>query len=212
MSDALCQELAGVSELVNAQVAAGQSRDDVMEAMFSSFMVRLSAATHVTGSKQKLAVTKAITAGPWSAEHRKDLADCVLQTGSGGGSKAMKAARRPQQRAHKIEHLVPTHIMLKLRDPAYSLLSKLSLVSGAGRALGIELADDKTIWRMLGLVAYQSDKYDMTQGEIWTHMNTTQTYLQSAVRAPVEFITEYPPNAAQCLWSYRRAATRARHS
>ena len=57
MSDALCQELAGVSEFVNAKVAAGQSRDDVMEAMFSSCMVRLSAATHVTGSKQKLAVT-----------------------------------------------------------------------------------------------------------------------------------------------------------
>jgi hypothetical protein len=66
MSDALCQELAGVSEFVNAKVAAGQSRDDVMEAMFSSCMVRLSAATHVTGSKQKLAVTKAITDGPCS--------------------------------------------------------------------------------------------------------------------------------------------------
>ena len=37
-------------------------------------------------------------------------------------------------------------------------------------------------------------------------MNTIQTYLQSAARAPVEYITEYPPNAGLLPEDIRRNA------
>jgi len=180
--ESYCDQLAGASELLRSQVAAGQNSDDVLESMYRSWQQRLSGMAHCGSPKQKSALTEAITAGPWTSEQRKELANAVLNNG-GGKRNAKKSARRENQRAHKFENLVPPPVMSKLRDSGYSLVSKLSLVAGAGRSLGIELPDDKTIWRMLSLVAYQSNLYALEQE-------------QSGSRAPVEFVVDYPPTAA----------------
>lgn len=193
MSDAMCNELATVGELLEAQVAAGQSRDDVMECMFRSWLARL-ATGPTAGSKQKASLTQAITSGPWTAEQRKELAATVL---GGNQRKAASKARRPNQKAHMIENLVPMSVMLKLKDTSkYSVTSRLSILAGAARSLGLELLDNKTLYRMVALVAFQEGNYDMSQEQVWQHMTTLQTFLQNSVRVPgVEFLAEYPPTA-----------------
>ena len=193
--ESYCDQLAGASELLRSQVDAGQNSDDVLESMYRSWQQRLGSVTHCGSPKQKSALTEAITAGPWTSEQRKELANAVLNNG-GAKRNAKKSARRDNQRAHKFENLVPPTVMSKLRDTGYSLVSKLSLVARAGKSLGIELPDDKTIWRMLSLVAYQSNLYALDQEDVWAHMKTLQTYLQSGSRAPVEFVVDYPPSAA----------------
>ncbi len=90
MSDAMCDELACVGELLTAQVDAGQSREDVLECMFRSWMQRLSHATHITTHKAKTLLTQSINTGPWTSDQCRDLAACVLA----GKKTASKAARR----------------------------------------------------------------------------------------------------------------------
>jgi len=193
MTETMCSELANVGELLEAQVSAGQSRADVIECLFRSWMSRLSTGP-AAGAKQKAALTQAITNGPWTADQRKDLASAVLHGGS--HKNAASKARRPNQKAHKFENLVPMSVMLKLKDTTkYSTTSRLSIVAGAARSLGLEIVDNKTLYRMVALVAYQEGNYDMSQDTVWQHMTTLQTFLQSSNRVAVEFLEEYPPTA-----------------
>jgi len=192
MSDAMCHELATVGELLEAQVAAGQSRADVMECMYRSWLGRL-AAMPTAGSKQKASLTQSITSCPWTADQRKELAAAVL---GGNQRKAASKARRPNQKAHMIENLLPMSVMLKLKETTkYSITSRLSILAGAARSLGLELVDNKTLYRMVALVAFQEGNYEMSQDNVWHHMTTLQTFLQTSTRVPVEFLAEYPPTA-----------------
>ena len=81
--ESYCDQLAGASELLRSQVAAGQNSDDVLESMYRSWQQRLSGMAHCGSPKQKSALTEAITAGPWTSEQRKELANAVLNNGGG---------------------------------------------------------------------------------------------------------------------------------
>jgi hypothetical protein len=87
-------------------------------------------------------------------------------------------------------------VMLKLKDTTkYSITSRLSILAGAARSLGLELVDNKTLYRMVAIIAWQEGNHDMAQEQVWQHMTTLQTFLQTSVRVPVEFLAEYPPTA-----------------
>ena len=193
MSDAMCDELACVGELLAAQIDAGQIREDVLECMFRSWMQRLSHATHITTHKAKTLLTQAINTGPWTSDQCRDLAACVLA----GKKTASTAARRSNQKAHNFENLLPIAAAIALRDVAtFSLTSRLSIVASAARVLGLELPDNKTLYRMVAVVAYYGGEWGMSQEQVWDNMNILQGYMQCSGRKPAcEFLSEYPPTS-----------------
>jgi hypothetical protein len=132
------------------------------------------------------------------------LAAAVL---GGNQMKAASKARRPNQKAHFIENLLPLDVMLKLKDTSkYSITSRLSILAGGARSLGLELVDNKTLYRMVALVAFQEGNYEMSQETVWHHMTTVQTFLQTSVRVPVEFLAEYPPTSELLPDDIKKAA------
>lgn len=123
------------------------------------------------------------------------LATAVL----GNGSVKAKASgtKRANQKAHAIENLIPTEIMVRIKDTGkYSTASMLSLVATAAKSLGLENPDITTLYRMTAIVAAASGA-SMSQHDVWTHMNTLQKYVKSKARgsSKVEYITLYPPTA-----------------
>ena len=193
-ADGLLKELAGAAALVQAQIAAGLSENDVKEMLARSFEARIDAHPPLQGA-DKSQLTTEITSGPWNAE-QKILATAVL--GNGSMKSKANASKRPNQKALNIENLIPTDTMVRLREPSkYSIASMLSLVASTAKALGIQNPDTATLFRMTAIVAAASET-SMSQKEVWIHMNTIQKYVKTKARnsSEVEYVTVYPPTAS----------------
>ena len=123
----LVRELGDVPELLDAQVAAGLCRDEVIEALFRSWSSRLANIGRLS-DKAKTMITTAVNSGPWSQQQIKDLASIVLQ---GGATKSKVGAthRRNNQKVLNIENYMSMATMVKLRDPKYSRLSRASMIA-----------------------------------------------------------------------------------
>jgi|AntRauTorckE5430_2_1112549.scaffolds.fasta_scaffold39966_2 hypothetical protein len=66
----LLKELEACKGLLLAQVSAGLGEDEVLEAMYTSWVERLAALGDVSADA-KQALTTAVAQGPWSSEQKK---------------------------------------------------------------------------------------------------------------------------------------------
>ena len=191
----LAREIASVGELLQAQVDAGLPREDVLVSLFNSWTSKLGNCTKLS-DKGKLCLTQAIKAGPWDPTQMKDLASVVL-AGKGGVGKA-SPTRRPNQKIARIENFIPMDTMIKLRDPAkYSRLSRLSLLAGAARAVGIECPDQPSLYRMVALVAWAEGSWGFSQEEVYSAMDRIQLYVKGVPRnKDLPYIEHYPVSAS----------------
>ena len=82
MVDALVAELAGISELMDAQEKAGVHKEEVLQCLCRSWTARLTQQPMKLTMSERQQLTAAITACPWSAEQCKSLAEIVLTSGS----------------------------------------------------------------------------------------------------------------------------------
>jgi hypothetical protein len=186
-------ELADVNDFVASQVSAGLSRDDVVDALYRSWSTRLLALARL-GEKQKTLITAAISGGPWSVDQRKELARVLLV----GPEKQSIAARRPNQKCVNFENFVPEDLFLKLRDARkFSPTTRASLVAALGQKLGIECPDQPTLYRMVSLMAYCSDTYDMPQATVHDLMDKIQSFLKASPRkSRLPYVEHYPCSAS----------------
>ncbi len=187
----LALELSDVAELIQAQCDAGLCREDVLQCVYNSWASRLSACAKFS-PKGKTLLTSAIKNGPWDATQKKDLALIIL-----GSSKPVKPGsnRRENQKAHRFENLVDMDTMLKLRDPKFSQVSKKSLLATSARAIGLELPDQPTLYRMVALLAWCDNK-QYTQTEVYDHMDDIQKFIKSVPRkTELPYIAHYPASA-----------------
>ena len=82
MLDALVAELAGISELMDAQEKAGVHKEEVLQCLCRSWTARLTHQPMKLTMSERQQLTAAITACPWGAEQCKSLAEIVLTSGS----------------------------------------------------------------------------------------------------------------------------------
>ena len=81
MVDGLVQDLAGISNLMEAQEKAGVHKDEVLQCLCRNWSARLTHQPMKLTMSERQQLTAAITACPWSAEQRKSLAEIVLTSG-----------------------------------------------------------------------------------------------------------------------------------
>ena len=194
----LVRELADIPELLAAQVVAGLSREEVVEALFRSWSSRLSNITGRMNEKGKTMLTQAISQGPWSEPQVKDLASIVLQ----GGLKSKCTAasrRRNNQKIMNIENYIDINTMVKLRNhTTYSRLSRASMIAKEARSLGVELPDLPSLFRMVALLAYTEDNWQLSQEEVWSLMDRIQEYIKSVPRnVSTPWLDNFPVSAAE---------------
>ena len=182
-------ELGDVNDLVNSQVAAGMSRDEVVEALYVSWADRL-ARLSTCSQNDKAAITNALASGPWSDAQRKELARTIL-VGSRG---AIASKKRPNQKCIYLENFVPQDVWVKLKDPTqYSQLTRASLLAGVAHSIGIECPDQPTLYRMVSILAYCEKNYEMAQDEVHKLMDKIQSFIKGQPRtADVPYIDHYP--------------------
>ena len=118
MVDSMVAEPANISELLAAQVKAGLDRADVLESLSRSWIAQLQNQPNLSMT-DKMKLTDAITACPWTEEQRKSLAQIALAN----GSKDSSASRnKTTQNFHNFENFIPTDIVVKLKARTTSRL------------------------------------------------------------------------------------------
>ena len=185
-------DLGDVSELLTAQVNAGQSRDEVLENLFNSWISRL-ASTAKISPKGKTQITNAVHDGPWSASQKKELANAVL-----GTQAASKLARRPTQKVPSPENYVRMEAFVKLRSKS-SRASRLSMLASEMRAIGVANPDENLLFRLTQIIALCEENYEFSQEMVWQCMDDLQTFIKSVPRPKDLPYEEHYPVSADLL-------------
>lgn len=189
----IATDLADVSELLSAQVGAGLNRDDVLLSLFNSWSQRLAGVARMQ-AKGKTLVTTAIQNGPWTPEQKKELASIVLGSGENMSAKAIQ--RRATQKMHNPENFVRMATMIKLRDPNLARASRMSVLAAEVRNIGIENPDEKTLYKLVQMLAYLENNFDFTQDLVWSCMDDLQAFIKSVPRhKDLPYLTHYPATA-----------------
>ncbi len=173
-------ELEQVNDLVQSQLAAGLEERDVITTLFNSWTARLESLCAGLNDKEKTLLTKAVHAGPWSDAQRKELAFTILH------SQVDRAGlRRSNQKCMHIENMIPEDIFCKLRNwKQYSQLSRASMLASVARSIAIENPDQPTLYRMVAILAYCEDNFDMAQDKVFELMDKLQTYIKKLPPGP----------------------------
>ena len=205
MVDSMIAEMKSVTALVEAQCKAGMDENDVKETICRSWISRIQLQTHLRDD-HKSALTDAISEGLWDPAQKKLLASTVLASGV-KISKSKSVDRRPNQKAHQIENLLPMECMAKLKEvPKYSLASRLSILARSVKALGIENPDNRTLFRLVSIVAYCDPSSSFCQEDTWDHMTMLQKYIKAGGPSKVQYLVDYPPSAVLLPDDIRAAA------
>ena len=185
-------DLADVASLVQSQVDAGMCREEVIDALCSSWIPRLEGLAHCSQA-DKARLTAALSSGPWSDEQRKELARSILI----GPSEASSKRKRPNQKCSYFENFIPEECWVKLRDTTqYSQLTRVSLLAGVAHSIGIECPDQPTLFRMVSVLAYCEKNFDMAQDEVHKLMDKIQSMIKSMPKtAEIPYVVHYPPTA-----------------
>ncbi len=187
-------ELAQVGDLVQSQVEAGLDRDEVVSALFNSWSSRISSVCANILDKERTMLTKAVHLGPWREAQRKELALAILHSNADSAGN-----RRGNQKCHFIENMIPEDVFCKIRNwRQCSQLSRASMLAGVAKGIGIECPDQPTLYRLVSILAYCEDNFDMTQDQVFGLMDKIQTFIKSSGRlASLPYIINYPPSAAE---------------
>jgi hypothetical protein len=89
--------------------------------------------------------------------------------------------------------------MVKLRDHRLSRASRLSLLAAEARNIGVENADEKTLYRLVQIIAYCEGNFEFSQDQVWQYMDQLQTFIKSVPRRKELPYLEYYPVTADLL-------------
>ena len=108
----LAAELSEINDLVTAQVEVGMSRDEVLEALYRSWLDRITELKIKPSNAVTTKLSCAIKSTPFNQEQRTNLARAVLSIGCTTAKK--KAAARTNQTIHNLENFIPQSMWVKL--------------------------------------------------------------------------------------------------
>ena len=95
--------------------------------------------------------------------------------------------------------MIPEETWVKLKDNRrYSQLSRASLLATVAHSLGIECPDQPTLYRMVSILAYCEQNFDLSQEEVHRLMDKIQMFLKGQPRhADLPYIVHYPCEAQE---------------
>ena len=174
-------ELRDVSSLVKSQVEVDMPEDEVVEALFSSWIDRLAGLTQSTPG-EKASITYALASGPMErcpAPGARSGNPGVVPDGS-----TKKRETIPNHKCILVDNFIPEEVWVKLKDiRSYSQLSRASVLAGLAHSNGLECPDQPTLYRMVSIIAYYENNYDMTQEEVHKLMDNIQSFTNGAAKA-----------------------------
>ena len=196
----IAQNLSDVSNLLEQQVKANLPRGETLVALFGSYKYQLEQ-LHSLSQQQVHRLTEAINEGPWENEQSKMLAKVVASGQARSGPLETKASakfsRRSQQNAKNPENLIPESLWIDLGDShKYNWKSRCHLVARLFAMLGVCNPSQRMLYRLVQIIAYKAMKIDITQNEVWDHMDSLQDFMKGYhMPKDLPYIENFEPSA-----------------
>ena len=190
----LAAEMNGLSELLESQVAVGMCREEVLEALFRSWMDRV---TSITDKLQNGVITQlsnAIKNTPFSDDQKKSLARAILTIGAAASKK--KTAGRPNQKCHNLENFLPEQKWVLMKRAGISMNTRLSIMAQVCGAMRLVNPDQPTLFRGVAIAEYCSQNYDASQEQVHRYMDTLKAMIkQHPENSELEYVINFPISA-----------------
>lgn len=197
----LLKELEGCKGLLLAQVSAGLGEDEVLEAMYTSWVERL-AALGEASADAKQALTTAVAQGPWSSEQKKMLARTIMNSRLITG-KAVPKERRAMQTCPRFENMLTEAVWVCVRNAEkYTQTSRISMMATVAWLVGIECPTEPLLYRMVAILAYGEQNFDMSQSDVFDCMEKFKSFIKARIGnkprpSGFPFIKDYPLSARE---------------
>jgi hypothetical protein len=192
---AIKEELTSATALLTAQTQAGLDGTDVLGMLFASSKDRLGQLADLT-RPQIITLTQLCNDGPWTNVQKRELAQCI----GGQLTSGLHApiARRPNQTCAFIENFISEEKWRDVRSRRSTMLAKAHVLALAAASIGLINPSQPTLFRMVAVLAYCEECFDMTQQTVFDYMDKIQAFIKSA-KVPLDYpyIVEYPPSAQQ---------------
>jgi hypothetical protein len=102
------------------------------------------------------------------------------------------------QRCLHVGNFLKLSDWVTIRTMALSRLQRAQVISNAGIRIGIKNPIEKTLFRMVSLLAYGEGNWDFSQGDVFKYMTQIQTFIKEGSRkTELPYMVDYPVNAMQ---------------
>jgi hypothetical protein len=175
--------------------------DEVLEAMYTSWVERLAALGDVSADA-KQALTTAVAQGPWSSEQNKMLARTIMNSRLITG-KAVPKERRSMQTCPRFENMLTEAVWVCVRNAdKYTQTSRISMMATVAWLVGIECPTEPLLYRMVAILAYGEQNFDMSQSEVFDLMEKFKSFIKARIGnkprpSGFPFIKDYPLSARE---------------
>ena len=193
MADVI-QDLHDANDLLESQTAIGLDATDVLDSMFMDIVSKVRGIQGLS-ARDKHTFTMAIGGGPWSPDHKKQLATIVR--GEHGEKNVVLAGKRRNQRCHQFENWLEEKSWVYLKDKKNSRIAKSSCLATCMSQCGIELPCEKTLYRGVSILNFCDYKYDTSEDEVKKDMEILQGFVKHHKRGDIPFIVDYPCSPSQ---------------
>jgi hypothetical protein len=197
LADAIA-ELADLPMLVNAQVDAGMAKNDVVDALFDSWSIRIGTLAGLRAG-QKKELTDAVVRGPWDPVQKSTLAKSIISGEPLTGSPSM--ARKSNQVCSNFENFIPEGVWATLRRQTnLSSSGRASMLAGVAHSIHLFQPTEPTLFRMAAIMAWSTDYIDITQEEVYQYMDKLRAFVkirqaQATKKKLANLLTTYPTTA-----------------
>ena len=196
----LMADLEAVPSLLDAQVNCNRNKDEVLASLRQAFVARLESCWPSTSQSAEL--SQLITAGPWSAEDKAQLAQSLMSDpvpASTPGKRSENAPKHvPPQVCLNFENFLTQNEWIYLRGNNPKVAKSSIIAHRAGR-LNFQHPSPATLFRMASVLAYADGRPVVTQEDVSKDMeNLKKLCQQQASKHPASYpsLVHFPASAS----------------
>ena len=146
VTDVVC-ELNQATELLQAQVDVGMSREEILGSMFAGLLQR-TGQLDAASSAEKTQLSNAIALGPWDDDQKKELARAIMGASLAHVSTSASGMRRKNQSCLNLENWLREIVWVGLKQHLqHPRASWSSLLAAAMVGFGVEIPCERTLYR-----------------------------------------------------------------
>ena len=179
-----CQELRQVGELLCEQATAGLNRAETLDSLFEGKKTSLESFVGASASDKDM-IVGAIRGGPWDTRQVVELVNtldgkgCKRPRKGGLGGDALTTQRRKNQDAPQFENFIDEKLWIDLRSPTkFSPASRCHMLARSAAKLGICNPSQNLLYRLVQMLAYSANDYDMSQADVFANMDKIQDFIK----------------------------------
>ena len=186
---ALARELEGVDALLKEQLNAGLDRGETIEAIHGNWILQFEQ-LHSLSSADAAMLTAAVNSvESWDSDKKKSqslakLIQKAMVKLSGTKAKTL-GPRRAAQHAPQFENYITEKLWIDLRKlEEYSFASRCHLLARLAAQLGIVNPQPKLLYRLVSILAFAEQNYDMSQEDVFAAMDKIQDFIKGYNQPP----------------------------